>query len=130
MALLCGDGAWHIEKVEQLGVPQTNAPDGSVCVSASDYSGAIMGIDAAGITYPCPVVTASSRNQDIAYVMGTSAGSEVQVKGYAGWYVPAMDTHRTTFNGRNFIRICSLSVHAEREQNIISFELGRCILNA
>ena len=102
MALLCGNGAWHIEKLERLGVPQTNTPDGSVCVGASTYSGAIMGIDAAGITYPCPVVTASSWNEDIAYMMGTSAGSEAQANGYAGWYAPAMDTHRTAFNGRNF----------------------------
>ena len=102
MALLSGNGAWHIEGLERLGVPFTRTPDGSVCVGASTYSGAIMGTDAAGITYPCPVVTASSWNEDIAYMMGTSAGSEAQVNGYAGWYAPAMDTHRTAFNGRNF----------------------------
>ena len=76
MALLSGNGAWHIEGLERLGVPFTRTPDGSVCVGASTYSGAIMGTDAAGITYPCPVVTASSWNEDIAYMMGTSAGSE------------------------------------------------------
>ena len=102
MALLSGNGAWHIEGLERLGVPFTRTPDGSVCVGASTYSGAIMGTDAAGITYPCPVVIASSWNEDIAYMMGTSAGSEAQVNGYAGWYAPAMDTHRTAFNGRNF----------------------------
>lgn len=102
LALISGNGAWHIEAIDRLGVPQTNTPDGSVCVGASTYSGAIMGVDAAGITYPCPVVIASSWNSEIALMMGTSAASEAKANSYAGWYAPAMNTHRTAFNGRNF----------------------------
>ncbi len=102
MASLSGNGAWNIASIDRLGVPRILSPDGTTVIGASTYSGAIMGTDAKGVTYPTPVVLASTWNKDIAHIMGTSVGNEAQVHGYGGWYAPAMNVHRTPFNGRNF----------------------------
>lgn len=102
MTNIAGNGQWQIQGVERLGVPRTLTPDGSTTIGASIYSGPIMGADGKGITYPIPQVIAATWNPDIATVMGTSVGAEAQANGYAGWYAPAMNTHRTAFNGRNF----------------------------
>lgn len=102
MATLSGNGAWHIEGIERLGIPKTLTPDGSTTIGASVYSGAIMGTDAKGVTYPTPVVVAATWNTDIANLMGTSVGTEAQALGYAGWYAPGMNTHRVPWNGRAF----------------------------
>lgn len=102
IASLGGNGAWHIEGVDRLGIPKTLTPDGSTTIGASVYSGAIMGTDGKGVTYPTPVVLAATWNADIANVMGTSVGTEAQALGYAGWYAPGMNTHRVPWNGRAF----------------------------
>lgn len=102
LANLSGNGAWQINGIERLGVPRTLTPDGSTTIGTSVYSGAIMGLEGSGVTYPIPVVTASTWNPEIAYIMGTSVGNEAQSIGFTGWYAPAMDTHRTAFNGRSF----------------------------
>lgn len=102
LSSLSGNGAWQINGIDRLGVPRTLTPDGTTTIGSSIYSGAIMGVDAKGVTYPNPGVVASSWNDDIARLMGTSVGAEAQAAGFAGWYAPAMNTHRTPFNGRNF----------------------------
>ena len=102
MAALGGNGAWHIEGIERLGIPKTLTPDGSTTIGASVYSGAIMGTDGKGVTYPTPVVLAATWNADIANLMGTSVGNEARALGYAGWYAPGMNTHRVPWNGRSF----------------------------
>ncbi|MGL6199429.1 MAG: glycoside hydrolase family 3 C-terminal domain-containing protein [Lachnospiraceae bacterium] len=99
---LSGNGAWQIEALERLGVPKTATPDGTTAIGSSLYSGAIMGMEGSGVTYPTPVVIASTWNEEIAYIMGESIATEGKAIGYAGWYAPAMNTHRTAFNGRNF----------------------------
>lgn len=102
MSDLSGRGTWQISGIDRLGVPRSLTPDGSTTIGASIYSGAIMGTDGKGVTYPTPVVTASTWNVDIANLMGTSVGNEAQALGYSGWYAPSMNTHRSAFNGRNF----------------------------
>lgn len=102
MTDLAGNGAWQINAIERLGVPRTLTPDGSTTVTASMYAGAIMGEDGCGVTYPSPVVTTSAWDPEIAFLMGTSASNEARALGYNGWYAPAMNIHRTPFNGRNF----------------------------
>lgn len=99
---LCGNGAWQINGIERLGVPRTLTPDGSLAIAATVYSGAIMGTDGAGVTYPAPGVLASTWNQELAYLMGVSVAAEAKSFGYSGWYAPSMNIHRTPFDGRNF----------------------------
>nr|AGS52902.1 beta-glucosidase [uncultured bacterium contig00019] len=102
LASLSGNGAWTISEIARLGVPLSRTPDGATSIGSSIYSGAIMGVDGNGVTYPIPVVIASTWNTEIAYIMGKSIAMEGKAIGFNGWYAPAMNTHRTPFSGRNF----------------------------
>ncbi|PXW92098.1 beta-glucosidase [Streptohalobacillus salinus] len=97
-----GTGAYQLMEIERLGVPKTLNPDGTMAIASNIYSGPIMGVEGVGVTYPSPMVLASTWNKDIAYLMGTSVGNEAQGFGYSGWYAPAMNILRTPYNGRNF----------------------------
>lgn len=102
LADLCGNGAFQINAIDRLGVPRSLTPDGSMAIAAANISGAIMGTDGAGITYPSPNVLAATWNQDLAYLMGVSVANEGRAFGYNGWYAPSMNIHRTPFDGRNY----------------------------
>ena len=102
MANLAGNAGYHIEPLKRLGIPRAYTPDGPSSVTASIYAGVMMGKNGSGVTYPSPVVIASCWNEEVYYLMGTSAGKEAKSMGFAGWYAPAMNTHRLPFNGRNF----------------------------
>ena len=102
MAGLITSGGYTIGGIPRLGVPRSATPDGPTGMVANAYSGPIMGISSSGVTYPTEVVLASSWNEDLAYLMGTSVGTEAQSLGYSGWYAPGMNAHRTPFSGRNF----------------------------
>ncbi len=97
-----GTGAYQLLEIERLGVPKTLNPDGTMAIASNIYSGPIMGVEGVGVTYPSPMVLASTWNRDIAYMMGESVGNEAQGFGYSGWYAPAMNILRTPYNGRNF----------------------------
>lgn len=99
---LCGNGAWQTAAIRRLGVPRTVAPDGPTCLSATVFSALVMGTGKAGITWPSPALLAASFDADLALRMGDCVGCEGNAMGYAGWYAPAMNLHRTAFNSRNF----------------------------
>ncbi|MDR2071384.1 MAG: glycoside hydrolase family 3 C-terminal domain-containing protein [Treponema sp.] len=131
MSDLAGNGAWQINGIERLGIPRSLTPDGSTGIFATTYSGAVMGASGAGVTYPTPVVIASTWNEDVARLMGISVGSEGQAYGYNGWYAPSMNIHRTPFNARNFEyysedgvlagKIAASVVAGAREKGMITF---------
>ena len=131
MSSLSANGAWQINGIERLGVPRSLTPDGSTGIFATTYSGAVMGTNGVGVTYPTPVLIASSWNEDIGLLMGASVGNEGQAYGYNGWYAPSMNTHRTAFNARNFEyysedgllagKIAASVVKGAREKGIITF---------
>ncbi|WP_019640564.1 beta-glucosidase [Paenibacillus fonticola] len=102
MANIAGTGAYQLLEIQRLGVPKTLQPDGSMAIASNIYSGPIMGAEGVGVTYAAPGILAATWNDDAAYLMGTSVGQEAQAFGYSGWYSPAMNIHRTPFNGRNF----------------------------
>jgi beta-glucosidase len=131
MSDLAGNGAWQINGIERLGIPRSLTPDGSTGIFATTYSGAVMGASGAGVTYPTPVVIASTWSEDVARLMGISIGSEGQAYGYNGWYAPSMNIHRTPFNARNFEyysedgvlsgKIAASVVAGAREKGMITF---------
>jgi beta-glucosidase len=131
MSDLAGNGAWQINGIERLGIPRSLTPDGSTGIFATTYSGAVMGASGAGVTYPTPVVIASTWNEDVARLMGISVGNEGQAYGYNGWYAPSMNIHRTPFNARNFEyysedgvlsgKIAASVVAGAREKGMITF---------
>lgn len=102
MTEIAGSGAYQIAGVDRLGIPRTLSPDGTMAIASNLYSGPMMGTVGVGVTYPSPIVLASTWNTEIAREMGDTVGREAQSFGYAGWYAPAMNIHRTPFNGRNF----------------------------
>lgn len=99
---ISGTGAYQLYELERLGVPKTLQPDGTMAIASNIYSGPIMGTEGVGVTYPSPNILAATWNPDAAYLMGESVGIEAQAFGYSGWFAPAMNIHRTPFNGRNF----------------------------
>ncbi len=99
---LSGNGAFQINGINRLGVPRSLTPDGSMAIAASAYSGAIMGTDGKGITYPTPTILAATWSPELAALMGESVAIEGKAFGYSGWYAPSMNIHRTPFDGRNY----------------------------
>lgn len=55
-----------------------------------------------GTPYPAEVLIAQTWNKDLASEVGAAIGQEYADCGIYGWYGPAMNTHRTAFNGCNF----------------------------
>lgn len=131
MSNLAGMGAYQLLEIERLGVPKTLQPDGSMAIASNIYSGPIMGTEGVGVTYSTPGILAATWNTDAAFLMGTSVGQEAQAFGYNGWYSPAMNIHRTPFNGRNFEyysedallsgKIAAQVVKAAREKGVITY---------
>jgi len=88
--------------VDRLGIPRLYTPDSPTGVANSLFSGLMMGRNHRGATFPAPIVVASTWNQDLQYLKGYSIGNEARAMKFGGWYAPAMNIHRTPFNGRNF----------------------------
>ena len=78
-----------------IGLPATNAQDGS----AGWHK------DTGCCAYSAAAVTGYSWNQELAYEFGRTLSEESIANGtlnYAGWYSPAVNTHRSAFCGRNY----------------------------
>ncbi len=93
---LVSQAGYKTQKVDSVGKPVTVDSDGPGGF-ASFFASSIYG---AGFT--SEVVLASSWNTELAERMGNSIGEEGIKGGYAGWYAPGMNTHRSPFGGRNF----------------------------
>ena len=56
----------------------------------------------AGTGFPNAVVLAQSWNNELAREMGRAVAKEAGQFGYSGWYAPAVNLHRSPFDGRNY----------------------------
>ena len=54
------------------------------------------------IGFPSAIIIASSFNTDLARRYGESIGRMASEMNVTGWYAPAMNAHRSAFDGRNF----------------------------
>ncbi len=54
------------------------------------------------IGFPSEVIIANTFNTDLAERFGESIGTMANEMNVTGWYAPAMNTHRSAFDGRNF----------------------------
>ncbi len=88
---------FEIKAVDSIGLPNIVAHDGP---QGWGMTGADGGPDTTA--FASEVVVASTFNVDLAYAYGDAIGQESLVIGFAGWYGPAMNMHRSAFNGRNF----------------------------
>ena len=89
-------GGYKTVGASSIGKPPTVDPDGPGGFTAF-FTKSIYG---AG--FCSEVVVASTWNEDLALEMGRAIGEEGLTGGYAGWYAPAMNIHRSPFAGRNF----------------------------
>ena len=98
-----------------------------------------------GTPYPTEVLIAQTWNKELASEVGAAIGQEYADCGIYGWYGPAMNTHRTAFNGRNFEyysedgvlagHIASAEINAAGEKGVYAYikhfvvndqEINRC----
>lgn len=94
------EGAYVTNEIDRLGVPMSKTPDGALSLGAHAYSGPVMGNNNAGVIYPSPSLIACTFNPNMAQLQGESVANEAIALGYNGWYAPAMNIHRTPFDGR------------------------------
>ena len=98
-----------------------------------------------GTPYPTEVLIAQTWNKDLAAEVGAAIGQEYADCHIYGWYGPAMNMHRTAFNGRNFEyysedgvlagHIASAEINAAGEKGVYAYikhfvvndqEINRC----
>ena len=89
-------GGYATRGVESIQLPGTVLKDGPAGFSATLTGGE------SGTAYPPAIVLASSWNDELAERMGDAIGEESLSLGYAGWYAPSMNIHRSPYSGRNF----------------------------
>ncbi|MBR1812422.1 MAG: glycoside hydrolase family 3 C-terminal domain-containing protein [Lachnospiraceae bacterium] len=88
---------FEIPALESIDLPNVVCHDGP---QGWGMTGADGGPDTTA--FATEVVVASTWNEELAYLYGDAIGQESLVIGFTGWYGPAMNLHRSAFNGRNF----------------------------
>jgi beta-glucosidase len=89
-------GGYATKAVDSIQLPGTVLKDGPAGFSATLTGGEN------GIAYPPAIVLASSWNDELSEEFGRAIGEESLDLGYAGWYAPSMNIHRSPYSGRNF----------------------------
>ena len=92
---LFSKGGYQTEAIDRLGVPAATLLDGPAGISF--FFGKMT-----AASYPTALVIAQTWNNDLAYLMGQTVGTEANAYGVEGWYAPGMNIHRTAKGGRNF----------------------------
>jgi len=59
-------------------------------------------VESSWTCYPVESVMSSSWNAHLSYVYGLAVGNEASVTNVSGWYAPAVNIHRSPFDGRNY----------------------------
>lgn len=88
-------GAYLTPEIERLGIPSIVMLD-----SPAGLNSLFSPLEAAA--YPTEIVIASTWNDDLAYAVGESVGTEANAYGVQGWYAPGMNLHRSPYGGRDF----------------------------
>lgn len=88
-------GGYQTSAVTSIGKVQTIDCDGPASIN-NNFTGQ------GSIGFPAAVMIACTWNTDIAERFGESIGKMADEMGVSGWYAPAMNTHRSSFAGRNF----------------------------
>ncbi len=83
------------EKLESIGKPLAREVDGPAQIGSFNQN-------PTGTGFPNAGVIAQSWNTELSRDMGRAVGKEAGQFGYSGWYAPAVNLHRSPFNGRNY----------------------------
>ncbi len=89
LAVFVSRGSYSTSAVASIGKERATDADGPAGFGSGFY-------------WASEVTIASSWNLEIAEQMGQMVGNEALWLGISGWYGPAMNTHRSSFAGRNF----------------------------
>jgi len=139
----------EMSQLVQIGGFSTLAIDsvGKAATQDSDGTGGLNDwyIGVFGTPYPTEVLIAQTWNKELAAEVGAAIGQEYADCHIYGWYGPAMNTHRTAFNGRNFEYysedgvlaggIASAEINAAAEKGVYAYikhfvvndqEINRC----
>ena len=95
MNRLYGYGGYQTIEIESVGKPETLEYDGPSKIY-NLFSGSY------SYVFPTEIMMTSTWNTELIAEVGCGIGEECLLQGIAGWYAPAMNTHRTAFGGRNF----------------------------
>lgn len=88
-------GYIHTAEVKSVGKPGTTDQDGPSQI------GGFFG-NTASTGFPSSSTIACSWNADLFEQVGLAIGREAAVSNVNGWYAPAVNMHRSPFNGRNY----------------------------
>ncbi|WP_062204123.1 beta-glucosidase [Demequina salsinemoris] len=88
-------GAYKTAEVDRLGIPSITMLDSPAGLNS-------LFADLAAAAYPSEIVIASTWNDELAYKVGESVGTEANLYGVEVWYAPGMNLHRTAMGGRDF----------------------------
>lgn len=140
MAQLVQLGGFSTIEIDSVGKVATMDSDGTS--GLNDWYAQIF-----GTAYPTEVLIAQTWNKDLAAEVGSGIGQEYADCHIYGWYGPAMNLHRTAFNGRNFEYysedgvlsgyIASAEINAAAQKGVYAYikhfvvndqEINRCTL--
>lgn len=88
-------GGYSTAAVSSISKVQTIDCDGPASIN-NNFTGV------GSIGFPSAIMISNTWNEDIAKAFGESIGKMADEMGVSGWYAPAMNTHRSSFAGRNF----------------------------
>lgn len=88
-------GYSHTAAVDSIGKSTTKDADGPAQI------GGFVGRNP-GVGFSNSATLAQSWNPELALDVGRMIGKQAAQKGYSGWYAPAVNLHRSPFNGRNY----------------------------
>ena len=88
-------GGYQTYPVNRIGKVTTFDFDGPANI-VNNFTGV------ASIGFPSEVIIASTFNKELAEQFGDSIGTMANEMDTSGWYAPAMNCHRSAFDGRNF----------------------------
>lgn len=95
MVELVTHGYGHTAGIESIGKDQTMDADGPAQIGGFTGSNP-------GTGFPSSSTLAQSWNKELALAEGRMIGHQAAQRGYSGWYAPAVNMHRSPFNGRNY----------------------------
>ena len=96
---LIGMGGYGTVRVDSIGKPKFLDLDGPAGINDSNMTDR----NAKTTYYPIETVIACSWNKELAELYGKAIGSEANdIGSITGWYAPAMNIHRSPFDGRNY----------------------------
>ena len=96
---LIRNGYFKTAKIQSIGKSEYVDLDGPAGLNTRVTSAA----GCSFIAYPCETLIAQTWNEDLAYAVGKSVGTEAAEAeaGIMGWYAPGANIHRNPYGGRN-----------------------------